>query len=61
MAHCAVERDRRQRAQRVLDRRCVLAGEREVGALHDGEVEDEVQLVTILVAEEGTLLDRVAG
>jgi hypothetical protein len=52
----AVERDVGQLGQRLLDRRRVLAGQRQVDPLHDVEVEDEVELVAVLVAEERPLV-----
>ena len=52
----AFVRDLGQRAQGAHQRLGLAAGEREVHRLVDGEVQDHVQLVAVLVAEERALL-----
>ena len=54
----AVERHGGQLGDRHLDRAGVLAGEGQVDALHHRELEDEVELVAVFVAEEVPLLLR---
>jgi hypothetical protein len=52
----AVERDVGQLGQRPLDGAGVLPGECQIDLLHDVEVEDQVELVAVLVAEERPLV-----
>ena len=54
----AVLGDRRKRHEGELQRRCIFARESEEHRLIDGEGEDQLQLIAVLVAEELALLIR---